>query len=156
MSASLCNLSAVISSQARSQHTNITFKGSMSEVARKTRRWKLDIVGRNSSGGNWFKYLTKAWKSCTCGKRKKNTELNKFHQSTELRRIFTSHSKIEEKYLYYETTHRGFKVKLRQAKQTAEILYVAVDHQWLALMETSLYLLNHQHLTVNPLTPRSD
>ena len=69
---SRCNSLAVISSQARSQHMNITFKGSMSEVARKTRRWKLDIVGRNSSGGNWFKYLTKAWKSCTQGKRKKH------------------------------------------------------------------------------------
>ena len=69
---SLCNLLAVISSQARSQHMNITSKGSMSEVVRKTRRWQLDIAGRNSPGGNWFKYLTKAWKSCTQGKRKKH------------------------------------------------------------------------------------
>ena len=70
--ASLCNSLAVISSQAWSQHMNITFKGSMSEVARKTRRWKLDIAGRNSLGGNWFKYLNKPWKSCTQGKRKKH------------------------------------------------------------------------------------
>ena len=70
--ASHCNSLAVISSQAWSQHMNITFKGSMSEVARKTRRWKLDIAGRNSLGGNWFKYLNKPWKSCTQGKRKKH------------------------------------------------------------------------------------
>ena len=69
--ASLCDSLAVISSQARIQHMNITFKGSMLEVARKTKRWKLDIAGRNSPGGNWFKYLTKAWKSCKQGKRKK-------------------------------------------------------------------------------------
>ena len=69
--ASLCDSLAVISLQARIQHMNITFKGSMLEVARKTKRWKLDIAGRNSPGGNWFKYLTKAWKCCTQGKRKK-------------------------------------------------------------------------------------
>ena len=91
--ASLCDSLSVISSQARIQHMNITFKGSMLEVARKTKRWKLDIAGRNSPGGNWFKYLTKAWKSCTQGKRKKNTELHELHWSTEISTIFTSHSK---------------------------------------------------------------
>ena len=70
--ASLCSSLAVISSQAWSQQMNMTFKGRMLEVARKTRRWKLDIAGRNSPGGNWFKYLTKVWKSCTQGKRKKH------------------------------------------------------------------------------------
>ena len=28
----------------------------------------------------------------------------------------------------------------RQAKQTAEVLYMVVDHLWPALMETSLYI----------------
>ena len=74
--ASLCSSLAVISSQAWSQQMNITFKGRMLEVARKTRRWKLDIAGRNSPGGNWFKYLTKVWKSCTQVKRKKHSYMN--------------------------------------------------------------------------------
>ena len=38
----------------------------------------------------------------------------------------------------YDKTHR-------QSKQMAEVLYMAVDHRWLALMETSLYLLTNQH-----------
>ena len=74
--ASLCSSLAVISSQAWSQQMNMTFKGRMLEVARKTRRWKLDIAGRNSPGGNWFKYLTKVWKSCTQVKRKKHSYMN--------------------------------------------------------------------------------
>ena len=44
-----------ISCDRLKQQMNITFKGRMLEVARKTRRWKLDIAGRNSPGGNWFK-----------------------------------------------------------------------------------------------------
>ena len=50
-------------------NTTLTFKGSMSQVARNIRRWKFDMADRKSSGENWFKYLTKALKSCAQGNR---------------------------------------------------------------------------------------
>lgn len=55
----------------------LTFKGSISQVAKKTKRWKLDMAVRNWSGENWFKYLTNALKSCTGKKKHKSTVVNK-------------------------------------------------------------------------------
>lgn len=48
----------------------LTLKGSISHVARNSRRWKFDMADRKSSGENWFKYLTKALKSCAEGNKR--------------------------------------------------------------------------------------